>query len=100
MTLKCSVYSDSEHKTCLERGNVHWFRAALDSSHADFIYTDEISNDRCNNRRDKMHQRSCVYSLSTNISVSDAGTYYCALATCGKIIFGNGTKLDVEGNYH
>ncbi|CAK6964723.1 uncharacterized protein LOC122990520 [Scomber scombrus] len=95
VTLQCSIFSDSGHKTCPERSNVHWFRSGLDRSHPDIIYTDEISNDRCDNRSDTS-PRSCVYRLS-NISVSDAGTYYCALATCGEIIFGNGTKLDVKG---
>ncbi|KAG7465284.1 hypothetical protein MATL_G00174730 [Megalops atlanticus] len=40
---------------------------------------------------------SCVYKLpKRNLSLSDAGTYYCAVATCGEILFGNGTKLDFK----
>ncbi|KAK5876097.1 hypothetical protein CesoFtcFv8_027099 [Champsocephalus esox] len=27
---------------------------------------------------------------------SHAGTYYCAVASCGHILFGDGTKLDFE----
>ncbi|KAJ8337701.1 hypothetical protein SKAU_G00366670 [Synaphobranchus kaupii] len=39
----------------------------------------------------------CVYNFpKRNLSLSDAGTYYCAVATCGEILFGNGTKLDIE----
>ncbi|KAG7465337.1 hypothetical protein MATL_G00175350 [Megalops atlanticus] len=42
---------------------------------------------------------SCVYKLpKRNLSPSDAGTYYCAVATCGEILFGNGTRLDVQGD--
>ncbi len=42
--------------------------------------------------------QSCVYSLSqTELTTSDAGIYYCAVATCGKIHLGNGTKLNIEG---
>ncbi|KAI4881192.1 hypothetical protein NFI96_032134, partial [Prochilodus magdalenae] len=38
---------------------------------------------------------SCVYKLpKRNLSLSDAGTYYCAVLMCGEIILGNGTKLD------
>ena len=32
-----------------------------------------------------------------NVDSSDAGTYYCALAACGEVVFGNGTKLDTPG---
>ncbi|KAJ8281791.1 hypothetical protein COCON_G00043100 [Conger conger] len=40
---------------------------------------------------------SCVYNFpKRNLSLSDAGTYYCAVATCGEILFGNETKMDVE----
>ncbi|KAG7269016.1 hypothetical protein CRUP_010730 [Coryphaenoides rupestris] len=42
--------------------------------------------------------KSCVYTLpKNNVDTSDAGTYYCALAACGGIVFGNGTKLVVTG---
>ncbi|KAG7254265.1 hypothetical protein CRUP_037887, partial [Coryphaenoides rupestris] len=41
---------------------------------------------------------SCVYTLpKNNVDTSDAGTYYCALAACGGIVFGSGTKLVVTG---
>ncbi|KAK2862721.1 hypothetical protein Q5P01_002254 [Channa striata] len=29
---------------------------------------------------------------------SDAGMYYCALASCGEIVFGNGTRLEIVGS--
>ncbi|XP_067454488.1 uncharacterized protein [Thunnus thynnus] len=98
VTLQCSVLSDSEHKTCPGRYNVHWYRARLDGSHPDIIYTDGNSHDPCDKRPDAYSSpKSCVYRFSKNVNKSDAGTYYCALATCGEIIFGNGTKLDIEG---
>ncbi|KAF3836873.1 hypothetical protein F7725_004337 [Dissostichus mawsoni] len=31
-----------------------------------------------------------------NLNLSHAGTYYCAVASCGHILFGDGTKLDLE----
>ncbi|XP_056456110.1 glypican-2 [Gadus chalcogrammus] len=41
---------------------------------------------------------SCVYTLpKNNVDSSDAGTYYCALAACGEVVFGNGTQLDIPG---
>uniref|UniRef100_A0A3B4F1S3 Ig-like domain-containing protein n=1 Tax=Pundamilia nyererei TaxID=303518 RepID=A0A3B4F1S3_9CICH len=41
-------------------------------------------------------QRKCVYSFSRNVSSSDPGPYYCAVAICGQIIFGNESKLDIK----
>uniref|UniRef100_A0AAZ1Y674 Ig-like domain-containing protein n=1 Tax=Oreochromis aureus TaxID=47969 RepID=A0AAZ1Y674_OREAU len=42
-------------------------------------------------------EKSCAYRFSKNVSSSDAGTYYCAVATCGEILYGKGTKLDIQG---
>ncbi|XP_070692522.1 signal-regulatory protein beta-2-like [Pempheris klunzingeri] len=95
VTLQCSVLSDSEEKTCPEDYSVYWFRAASDGSHPSLIYTQRHSSDECGSP-DHHTSQKCVYSLSKNISSSDAGTYYCAVASCGEILFGNGAKLDVE----
>ncbi|XP_038565691.1 signal-regulatory protein beta-2-like [Micropterus salmoides] len=92
MTLQCSVLSDSDNKTCPGDHSVYWFRAGSDKSHPDIIYTDGNGRDECDKRSDS--QKSCVYHFSKNISSSDAGTYYCAVATCGEILFGDGTKVE------
>ncbi|KAM6960366.1 uncharacterized protein LKV04_021930 [Tautogolabrus adspersus] len=45
----------------------------------------------------KPNQQSCEYNLPMkSVNYSHAGTYYCAVASCGRILFGNGTKLDLE----
>ena len=31
-----------------------------------------------------------------NLISSDAGTYYCAVASCGEILFGSGSKLLIK----
>uniref|UniRef100_A0A3B4ZAX4 Ig-like domain-containing protein n=1 Tax=Stegastes partitus TaxID=144197 RepID=A0A3B4ZAX4_9TELE len=90
-TLQCSVLSDSENKTCSGDLSVFWFRTGSDKSHPDIIYTDGNRHDGCEKRSD--NQKSCVYHFSKTFSSSDAGTYYCAVATCGQILFGNGTTL-------
>ncbi|XP_027132454.1 uncharacterized protein LOC109140769 [Larimichthys crocea] len=91
VTLQCSVLSDSENKTCSEDHSVFWFRAGSDKSHPDIIYADGNRHDEC----DKSQKR-CVYHFSKKVSSSDDGTYYCAVATCGEILFGNGSKLQIE----
>ncbi|XP_030595579.1 uncharacterized protein LOC115787143 [Archocentrus centrarchus] len=90
--LQCSVFSDSENERCPGDHNVFWFRAG---SHPNIIYTDGNSTNQCE-KRAQTQQKRCVYRFSKNISFSDAGTYYCAVATCGEILFGNGTTLEVD----
>ncbi|KAL7395376.1 hypothetical protein ABVT39_015400 [Epinephelus coioides] len=97
VTLQCSVLSDSEKKTCPEEHRVYWFRAASDESHPSFIYAQVNSSDGCEKSPEAHSLQKCIYSFSKDISSSDAGTYYCAVATCGEILFGNRTKVDVEG---
>ncbi|XP_076595894.1 signal-regulatory protein beta-2-like [Chaetodon auriga] len=95
LSLQCSVFSDSEKKTCPGGLGVYWFRAGSHESHPSVIYAHGNSGDEC----ETSPEARCVYNFfKENISSSDAGTYYCAVATCGQIIFGNGTKLEVEGN--
>uniref|UniRef100_A0A3Q4HBF5 Ig-like domain-containing protein n=1 Tax=Neolamprologus brichardi TaxID=32507 RepID=A0A3Q4HBF5_NEOBR len=96
-TLQCSVLSDSENKTCPGDHNVFWFRAGSNNSHPNIIYTDGNRTDQCEKRSE--HQKRCFYRFSKNVSSSDAGTYYCAVATCGEILLGNGTTVELECNF-
>uniref|UniRef100_A0A3B3CFC3 Ig-like domain-containing protein n=1 Tax=Oryzias melastigma TaxID=30732 RepID=A0A3B3CFC3_ORYME len=91
VTLNCTVHTgscDGEHR-------VYWFKDSEDS-HPGLIYTDGGRNDQCErNNNTKTH--SCVYNLHLkNLTQSHAGIYYCAVASCGHILFGNGTKLDFK----
>ncbi|XP_029967579.1 uncharacterized protein LOC115402990 [Salarias fasciatus] len=90
VSLQCSVLSDSEKKTCSEDYRVHWFRAGSHQSHPAFIYTDG-GRAECGNSSQK-----CFYSFSKEVGVSDAATYYCAVAACGEVMFGNGARLDIK----
>uniref|UniRef100_A0A3P8NIG3 Ig-like domain-containing protein n=1 Tax=Astatotilapia calliptera TaxID=8154 RepID=A0A3P8NIG3_ASTCA len=92
-TLRCSVLSKYEKKTCPENPSVYWFRAGSDKSHS--IYVHGNSGDECGSP-EAPSQRKCVYSFSRNVSSSDPGPYYCAVAICGQIIFGNESKLDIK----
>ncbi|XP_071314408.1 uncharacterized protein [Trachinotus anak] len=96
VTLPCSVVSDSEKKTCPGDPTVYWFRVGADESHPRLIYTHGENEDICEKSPEVHSAQKCVYNFSKNVSFSDAGTHYCAVATCGEILFGNGTKLDAE----
>ncbi|XP_039866170.1 uncharacterized protein LOC120720507 [Simochromis diagramma] len=94
MTLQCSVFSDSDNKTCPGDLNILWVRDGSDKSLPNVIYTDRNRSNICDERSD--HQKTCVYRFSKNISSSDAGTYYCAVAACGEILFGSGTTVVIQ----
>ncbi|XP_068590507.1 signal-regulatory protein beta-2-like [Cebidichthys violaceus] len=96
VTLQCSVLSVSEKKTCPEEHTMSWFKAGSDGSHHSVIYAQRNNSAGCEKSPEAHSPQKCVYSFSKNVSSSDAGTYYCAVATCGEILFGNGTKLDIE----
>uniref|UniRef100_A0A3P9CNS2 Ig-like domain-containing protein n=1 Tax=Maylandia zebra TaxID=106582 RepID=A0A3P9CNS2_9CICH len=90
VTFQCSV-SHSVNKKCPGGLRVLWFRDRSHESHP-VIYAN--THNECEKRSDT--QRTCVYHFSKNVSSSDGGTYYCAVATCGEILFGNGTTLELE----
>uniref|UniRef100_A0A665WDB2 Ig-like domain-containing protein n=1 Tax=Echeneis naucrates TaxID=173247 RepID=A0A665WDB2_ECHNA len=99
VTLQCSVLFDSEKKTCPGDHSVYWFRAGSDEAHPSFIYAHGNNRDHCKKSPESESTQKCDYFFSKNVSSSDAGTHYCAVATCGEILFGNGTKLEIEGKW-
>ncbi|XP_064181727.1 uncharacterized protein LOC135249942 isoform X1 [Anguilla rostrata] len=98
VTLQCTVHTE----TCAGEHSVYWFRQGSGESPPGIIYTHGNRSDECQRSSGAVSPtQSCVYNFpKRNLSPSDAGTYYCAVATCGEILFGNGTKLDFEGNEH
>ncbi|KAG7328828.1 hypothetical protein KOW79_007002 [Hemibagrus wyckioides] len=89
VTLQCSVLSESRAAEL----QVLWFRAAPPQSHPQIIYTHHNSSHQCESGSST---HTCVYNFTKNIlSLNDTGTYYCAVALCGKIIFGNGTQVQL-----
>uniref|UniRef100_A0A3Q2EC66 Ig-like domain-containing protein n=1 Tax=Cyprinodon variegatus TaxID=28743 RepID=A0A3Q2EC66_CYPVA len=96
-TLQCSVLSESENNSCSEDFSIFWFKAGSNRSYPNIIYTDSKRADNCEKIPDA--QTKCTYNFPKNISSSDPGTYYCAVATCGEILFGNVIK-EQGGNIH
>ncbi|XP_062856997.1 uncharacterized protein LOC134319633 [Trichomycterus rosablanca] len=92
VNLQCSVFSES--KTAEHQ--VLWFRSAEPQSRPQIIYTHHNSSHQC---KTGSSTYTCVYNFSKNIlTINDTGTYYCAVAMCGKIIFGNGTTVQLGKN--
>nr|XP_020481251.1 uncharacterized protein LOC109975080 [Labrus bergylta] len=90
--LQCSLLSKSKEnrEQCPGEHSVYWFRAAAGEAHPAVIYTQS-------HRSEEEEKRSCVYNLSKTIhNSSDAGTYYCAVLTCGQILFGEGTTVKTK----
>ncbi|KAK3535644.1 hypothetical protein QTP70_018433, partial [Hemibagrus guttatus] len=90
VTLQCSVLSESRAAEL----QVLWFRTAPPQSHPQIIYSHHSSSHQ---HKSSFDTHTCVYNFTRNIlSLNNTGTYYCAVALCGKIIFGNGTPVQDE----
>uniref|UniRef100_A0A8P4GLG3 Ig-like domain-containing protein n=1 Tax=Dicentrarchus labrax TaxID=13489 RepID=A0A8P4GLG3_DICLA len=91
VTLNCTVHTG----TCDGEHSVYWFKTS-EESHPGLIYTHGGRNDQCE-RKPNNQTHTCVYNLPMqSLDLSHAGTYYCAVVSCGHILFGDGTKLDFE----
>ncbi|KAK2862717.1 hypothetical protein Q5P01_002250 [Channa striata] len=91
VTLNCTVHTG----TCDGEHSVYWFKDSGES-HPGIIYTHGDKNNQSERKLDTQ-THTCVYNLQMkNLTRSHAGTYYCAVASCGHILFGNGTNVDVK----
>lgn len=78
-TLECTVFTETRS----EELSMFWFRHSPGGSTPMSIY---IQNN-CSN------SQSCVYRLPLG-ETSDSGTFYCAVASYGHLLFGNGVRSD------
>ncbi|XP_054914576.1 uncharacterized protein LOC129378294 [Poeciliopsis prolifica] len=92
-TLNCTVHTGiwgGEHR-------VYWLKDSNESNPR-IIYAQGDGRTQCEMKPNRQ-AHTCVYNLPLeNLKASHAGTYYCAVASCGSILFGNGTKLDYNEN--
>uniref|UniRef100_A0A3Q3G2X4 Ig-like domain-containing protein n=1 Tax=Labrus bergylta TaxID=56723 RepID=A0A3Q3G2X4_9LABR len=104
----CTIYENFETKTVgvgdnvtltcprdesLSSTQLFWLRLVS----GDFvIYTHGNRSGGCEESPETHSPQKCVYSFSKTVKSSDASTYFCAVAACGEILFGNGTKIDIK----
>ncbi|KAK7170898.1 hypothetical protein R3I94_000949 [Phoxinus phoxinus] len=93
ITLVCRVKTVAEK--CAGGHHAYWVREAADDSHPPIIDGD-MKKQHEEGCEDDSTTQICIYTLAKrNLSLSDAGTYYCAILACGRIVFGNGTHLEI-----
>ncbi|XP_060887556.1 uncharacterized protein LOC132958622 [Labrus mixtus] len=88
VNLSCTVHAEQ----CAEEQTFYWFRHG--AAQPSIMYH---SAGQC--KFDSESQvRNCTLNLPIKAaSSSDAGMYYCALASCGEVVFGSGTRVEVRG---
>ncbi|KAK7904668.1 hypothetical protein WMY93_017275 [Mugilogobius chulae] len=75
---------------------VHWFKQS-ETSAGGVLYSSGGNSDQCESKTKKGPTNSCVYNLNIhNVSSNETGTYYCAVAACGRVLFGNGTRVNIK----
>ncbi|KAM6959720.1 uncharacterized protein LKV04_021375 [Tautogolabrus adspersus] len=88
VNLSCTVYAEP----CAEEQSFYWFRHG--AAQPSIMYH---SAGMCQ-LDSESHVKNCTLNLPIkSASSSDAGLYYCALASCGEVVFGNGTRVEVRG---
>uniref|UniRef100_A0A672GB22 Ig-like domain-containing protein n=1 Tax=Salarias fasciatus TaxID=181472 RepID=A0A672GB22_SALFA len=91
VTLNCTIHTGS----CDGEHTVYWFKSSQ-ASQPGLIYTGGGRTKHCE-RSENTQTQMCVYNFPLhNLTQSHAGTYYCAVVSCGHIVFGNGTRLDFK----
>lgn len=89
MVLNCTLHAG----TCDKEHVVYWFRNS--ESLPGLIYTHGGRSNKCDKKTN-----TCFYNLSIKNHNSQSEIYYCALTSCGSILFRAGTKLEFEGELH
>uniref|UniRef100_A0A3Q2FED9 Ig-like domain-containing protein n=1 Tax=Cyprinodon variegatus TaxID=28743 RepID=A0A3Q2FED9_CYPVA len=88
LNLSCSVSAEP----CKGEQSLYWLRHT--ASQPSLMYPSAKSCIGLKNG--PLHGVNCTSNLELNsVMSSDAGTYYCALASCGMVVFGEGTNVEI-----
>ncbi|XP_059211102.1 uncharacterized protein LOC131989786 [Centropristis striata] len=93
VNLSCTAYAES----CAREQSLYWFRHGA----AQPVVMYHSAGECIQLSNGQSHMKNCTLNLTLkSVDATDAGMYYCALASCGEIVFGNGTevKILVEGS--
>ena len=82
VNLTCAVYSEK----CAGPQSYFWFRHGAGQP----VIMSQNLGDCANN---DSHTNCTLNYPIQSVSSSDAGMYHCGLASCGNIVFGNGTRV-------
>uniref|UniRef100_A0A3B3TIB5 Ig-like domain-containing protein n=1 Tax=Poecilia latipinna TaxID=48699 RepID=A0A3B3TIB5_9TELE len=90
VNLSCRIYAEP----CAAEPDLYWFRDA--GLKPGLLYP---SDSHCTSGfNGTFRGKYCTSNLMLDLMrSSDAGTYHCALASCGVVVFGGGTKVEIIG---
>ncbi|XP_051514044.1 uncharacterized protein LOC127417816 [Myxocyprinus asiaticus] len=92
LTLHCSIFGE----TCAGGQSVYWLRYEPKESYPGILYTVGDRSDQCEKNSESPIQ-NCMYTVPKRKGTfSSDETYYCGVVTCGKLVIGNGTKLNAH----
>uniref|UniRef100_A0A3B1J2F9 Uncharacterized LOC111196201 n=1 Tax=Astyanax mexicanus TaxID=7994 RepID=A0A3B1J2F9_ASTMX len=94
VNLQCTVQPNNQPAD----QQVFWFRSSAGRSFPEIIFTHHSSSSSSNRQCEISSSKDgCVFNFTKNIfNTTDTGTYYCAVASCGRIIIGDGTPVDFK----
>uniref|UniRef100_A0A673C9X5 Ig-like domain-containing protein n=1 Tax=Sphaeramia orbicularis TaxID=375764 RepID=A0A673C9X5_9TELE len=93
VTLNCTVHTG----TCDGEHSVYWFKSYEEEPQPGIIYTHRGRNDQCEKKNDtETKTHTCVYNLPIHSVDHTHDQTYCAVASCGRVLFGPGTRLDLH----
>ncbi|XP_070818296.1 uncharacterized protein [Chaetodon trifascialis] len=93
---QCPALSDSKNETRPGVHTVCCFTSGSHQSHTSFTYVQGNSVEDNETNPEGLSAKKCTFSFFRNVSSSDAGTYFCAEATCGEISCGNTSKTNIN----
>ncbi|XP_041918420.1 uncharacterized protein LOC121682369 [Alosa sapidissima] len=94
VTLRCTVLTETRTNDL----KIFWISTASGGDlHPGSIYVHKNSSSQC----EITSEKSCTNELlKSHVGLDDVGMHYCAVSTCGRIVLGNGTMLQIESSLH